>query len=60
VELYLDENSLTALPDCLAEFTQLRRLTVSGNQLRWVCGCGWRYWDRKNIKAQGNLSQFLS
>ena len=42
-----------------AEVTQLRRLTVSGNQLRWVCGCGWRYWGRTNIENVGESQPVL-
>jgi len=34
VELYLDENQLTALPSCLTEFPHLEYLTVSGNKLK--------------------------
>ena len=33
VELYLDENALTALPPCLTDFPLLTRLTVNGNKL---------------------------
>ena len=34
VELYLDENQLTALPACLTDFPYLEYLTVNGNKLK--------------------------
>jgi Leucine-rich repeat (LRR) protein len=34
VELYLDENQLTALPSCLTDFPHLEYLTVNGNKLK--------------------------
>eukprot|EP01050_Picozoa_sp_SAG11_P035310 SAG11_NODE_12882_length_681_cov_1.039519_2_plen_135_part_00 len=33
-ELYLDENELMHLPECLKDFTALTRLTVSSNSLK--------------------------
>jgi Leucine-rich repeat (LRR) protein len=34
VELYLDENHLTALPTCITDFPHLQYLTVNGNSLK--------------------------